>query len=800
MHDKELIVIETESFDFLIKGQERDENAFINEDLEDKASFKVKDYNKGKVKSIRYDDEIITSDERVKPLFFEEINYQIVISGAEEKGNTLEFYHVNEDIQNKVTEISSSKNILTGMINFRSNIGLSELIVKSNGQKILSVTIEVFPTKLEYQEDYKNLLNDVNDIVYNLAYNYLKRTFQQMKVVEKSNISHVEFFTILKTIFKRFINAFKRIEENPHHKLKKIRKVKPAARVKKINKKSIKWINKNPHFFDKENNLPTRLIDIEKRITYDTFENRFLKWIMVETIKKIKNFIIKYKSIKSIDNDNSINNSVLIEAEKMVQQLKFLVKHSFLKNVGELYKLSSITLVLQMAPGYRDIYKYYLVLKKGLSIDGELYRLSMKDTWQLYEYWCFLKINEILTQKYKLIKHDLIDINYSGIFVTLNTSSKSVITYLNEKTGEKFKLHYNKSEGKEITTKQRPDNVLTLYKEGKKNPYKFIFDAKYRVYNNNGEIGPPNDTINAMHRYRDAIVSEDDSIINNISVGAYVLFPYANEEEFKNHKFYKSISKVNIGAFPLLPGSDKLLTDFLHNIVEESPNQTFKRNLLPRNIDNYYLKKPFDRDVLIGSVKGKRQFDYVLRNNFYYMPYYKSVINTPLKFIALYQNKYVTNNNGVEWIGEISSFEIVKRKNIKFKLPHRTPEKLYIRFYIREWKKLDSLIPPNNWGLSESHMYTSRLLMDEAKSVSELCIETKGQWLLWKELMRYSGDGMEAIKKKNDLFYEFNGLKISITNKEIIIKSKKGVIKRITMKDFSNNPRQFFKEIIEIPT
>ena len=798
MHDKELVVIHTETFDFFIKGQGRDDNAFINEELNEKASFKVSSYKSNQIKEIKYDGEIIKLDKKVKPLFFEENNYQIIISENSKNISDLEFYHENENIEKQVTKISSDKNVLTGVVNFRSNIGLSELIVKSNGESVLSVLIEVFPTKIEYREDYKNLLNSVNDIVYNLAYNYLKRTFQQMKIVEKSNVSYSEFFTILNTIFDQFIKAFKRIEENPHHKLRKIKKVKPAARVKKISKKSIKWINKNNQFYDRESDMPTRLIDVEKRITYDTFENRFLKWIILETIKKIKQFIQNYKEIKSIDFDNSVNNQVILAAEKMIQKLNFSVKHSFLKNVGELYKLSSITLVLQMAPGYRDIYKYYLVLKKGLSIDGELYRLSMKDTWQLYEYWCFLKLNEILTRKYKLVKHDIIGINHSGIFVTLDTSSESVITYLNEKTGEEFKLHYNQSEGDYVTTRQRPDNVLTLYKENQNKPYKFIFDAKYRIYNDYGVIGPPNGTINAMHRYRDAIVSEDDSIINNTSVGAYVLFPYHDEEKFKNHKFYRSISKVNIGAFPLLPGSDQLLTDFLYNIVEESANRTFKRNILPSHVNEYYDEKPFVKDVLIGSLKSTKQLEFVLDNNYYYMPYFKKVVNQPLKNIALYQSKYVGNINGIESHGKIIDFDIVKRSEIPFKLPHRSPEKLYIKFNIEKWKKLDTIIIPNYWGIYESHMYTSKVLIDDAKTVSELCINNKEEWLLWKELMRYSNQKATVIKEKGIMNYQYKSLKINITLESITIKNQERVINNLSMKDFTNNPRHIFKQIIEL--
>lgn len=60
------------------------------------------------------------------------------------------------------------------------------------------------------------------------------------------------------------------------------------------------------------------------------------------------------------------------------------------------------------------------MLLKGLSIQNDLFRLSMKDLAQLYEYWCFLKIHHLLSKKYEQLKQDIIKINRSGLFVTLD--------------------------------------------------------------------------------------------------------------------------------------------------------------------------------------------------------------------------------------------------------------------------------------------------------------------------------------------------------------------------------------------
>ena len=60
------------------------------------------------------------------------------------------------------------------------------------------------------------------------------------------------------------------------------------------------------------------------------------------------------------------------------------------------------------------------------------------------------------------------------------------------------------------------------------------------------------DDINTMHRYRDSIVYENKLskfTFEKTMFGAYILFPYADEELYKEHRFYKSIETVNIGGF-----------------------------------------------------------------------------------------------------------------------------------------------------------------------------------------------------------------------------------------------------------
>ena len=97
---------------------------------------------------------------RISPLFFEQQNYEIIIQhdGTRNVG----FWHANRSLRESVEPIYSvdneSSNLLSGVINFCGNIGLSELVVKIDGRDYLTIMLEIYPIKLDYKEDYIALI------------------------------------------------------------------------------------------------------------------------------------------------------------------------------------------------------------------------------------------------------------------------------------------------------------------------------------------------------------------------------------------------------------------------------------------------------------------------------------------------------------------------------------------------------------------------------------------------------------------------------------------------------------------
>lgn len=521
------------------------------------------------------------------PFFYEEENYEIVIESLD-RSDDYEFFHESDIIRKSVDYISpSNKHLLTGIINFHSYIGYSDLIIRKQGENYLRVRIEVFPKKIEYRKDYEMLIEDIQEEVYNLIFDMLKDTFRSAKTVDTDYQTHTEYFSILRRITDELLNAVDIIINSPNQKLNAEIEMIPPYKVKRPDKRLLHYLNSHPdkiritesyeiEFFNKVETT-------KKRVTLDTQENRFIKFILLSIIRRlteIQNIYTKNREEENIAFSQFVNTTI--------SQINARINRSFLRSIKEESFYSSMSLVFSMASGYRDLFKYYLELKMGLDMLNELkdeMNISIKNLSTLYEYWCFIKLNSIVRKKYKLISDGLIKIDASGVSLTLiKNKDSSQVTYEIDK-GTTITLQYNQNQYSS-TTPQKPDNLFVINKHESGINWQYVFDAKYRINSygkeNNTYIGPEQDDINTMHRYRDAIIAENKSkeTVHTV-VGAYVLFPYPdNTEKYKDNLFFKTIQEVNIGAFPFLPGKTELVEEFLNSIIVEKPEDTAKRTPL----------------------------------------------------------------------------------------------------------------------------------------------------------------------------------------------------------------------------
>lgn len=450
------------------------------------------------------------------------------------------------------------------------------------------------------------------------------------------------------------------------------------------------------------------------------------------------------------------------------------------------------------------------MLLRGLSINSGIFNISVKNVSLLYEYWCFIKINSMLKEKYHLIKHDVLRVDKRGMFVTLKKGNSSKISYKNPRNGEEIDLIYNPLSINIPTVSQQPDNILSISKNKSKIRYKYIFDAKYRI---NPAIegskykqqyifpGPEEEEdINNMHRYRDALVYENGirSDYQRTMFGAFVLFPYSDEQEYINHHFYKSIERVNIGGLPFLPNATKLVNNLLDDLINESSESAFERAILPIGIEEKLKEIDFSvRDVMVGTMRSKEQFKIMLENNFYYIPVkYLPDTRFPIRYIALYKSQNIFGNEecGISHYGGVIKYSLIKRNQINEIKTKRDPNALYYRFEINSWKRLENIILPREFGPYVT-VFTNMFLLENCEYLPELYISSEEEYRLYFELKRLSSnieinDDKDVVKG-----FSFNGCNIVIDDDTIRVYTNNDSYVRYSLKEFKRRPRYIFNDI-----
>ena len=342
---------------------------------------------------------------------------------------------------------------------------------------------------------------------------------------------------------------------------------------------------------------PVHLYRVEEQIhTNDTPENRFLKFSLAQITDK-------YEALKKqIESVKGVSEAMKSEMQAVSTTLKRLQSNPFFRTIGRFKGLNQESLVLQKASGYSQVYRTWNMLRRAYSLNDGIYRLQTKDIATLYEIWCFIEVSHIVKEQLHLNNEDIDHHNrmeMNGLFTwELGKGEHSRILFKKDNV-ELAELVYNPkstendndSTGiKELVTKtvpQKPDIVLRLTKndlqEGMKLTY--LFDAKYRIGGKDwrGVDVPPDDAINQMHRYRDAIYYKDYSsdALKKEVIGGYILFPGNGEPlDAQEARFYKSIAEVNIGAFPLRPKDErnrKLLEHFIEELVNTKSQETISR-------------------------------------------------------------------------------------------------------------------------------------------------------------------------------------------------------------------------------
>jgi hypothetical protein len=244
-----------------------------------------------------------------------------------------------------------------------------------------------------------------------------------------------------------------------------------------------------------------------------------------------------------------------------------------LRQAQQLPHPSPPSLTLISAPGYRDAARILTELRLGLAVRGDALELQAKDIHHLYELWAFIEVVRLVAKHTDadldattLVRHES-----GGLRIDLQAGSLSDVSLAGD--SRCFTVSYNRVyQG--LTGDQKPDIVIRV-SENDRPDLIVVLDAKYRVdatpefRARHGAPGPPIDAINALHRYRDAIVTDNPGPVRPVVRGA-ALFPLTVEETpaFQTQSnLYASLSHLGIGALPFLPGNTSLAAEWLGSLL-----------------------------------------------------------------------------------------------------------------------------------------------------------------------------------------------------------------------------------------
>lgn len=643
----------------------------------------------------------IVQGEVASALFFENAEYPIWV----EFGTHVKNARFGSILQDDNENFSFRKGILAGFINYGNEIGKSEILIDYNvGSELrhFRFGFEVLSTKLNYHEHWRQILEDIESEYRMLSLDYMKRTFHGFSPDNNGETPELIWWSIFAEEQKRFIKAVMSIIERPRHRLHGIESY---IRADKLTRIPIAIENE----LAEHRKEPAHLYRVEQQIqSNDTQENRFLKHALGQISSKYENLKERIESIRGA------SDTLKDEMKSIMHSLKHLQRNPFFRTVGRFKGLNQESMILQKATGYSQVYRTWNLLRRAYSLNDGIYRLQSKDIATLYEIWCFIEVShivkELLGVEVDVDHRNRMEMN--GVFTwELGKGEHSRILFKKDNV-ELAELVYNpKHTNKENdtismknlvvpTVAQKPDIVLQLTKQDLHKDMKmtYLFDAKYRIDSRvNGVDTPPDDAINQMHRYRDAIYYKEHSSaeLKKEIIGGYILFPGDGEKtDVEVSKFYKSIEEVNIGAFPLRPKDIEnrdLLVKFIESLIGKASSEILEDSIPQKGL--YYTSdEPKNAIYMILTIDEEvnEDIDAVLDGHATSIIMGKKGMEETKDIQSVRYIAPIKPGSHIEGYYKVTKANLTRVENVEY--PIR------IKFYVTDWVKLDN---PAKFGMAK---------------------------------------------------------------------------------------------------
>lgn len=635
------------------------------------------------------------------PMFFENAHYQFEWVFLQEGIELAFITHPLKGISDAFRFTPKRKHSaasLIGTINTSNDIGqlALPLTLQVEGKlKQFRVILEVLPTKMQLHHDLPAMYQRIDETFPLWRFSLAEKTEQSATKSQHRGNFPLLWLAQFKALREELEVGLNVIANSPHNRLQKKTFDIKADRLKgRLSHRLAEQVKE-----DITNKVYEKRYQQQKQhLSVDTPENRYIKMVVTQCKLQLNKMSQQLEAHNSKE-DNAyyrLSEHFLRELKGWQQPLIKMERHSFLKEVGRFSGQHRESLVLQQKTGYSTVYKIWQELKYYLDVFARYSTVSMKSVAETYEVWCFLEIRKVLIDvlgfkekiqhKSKLKLNDYFELQLDGL------TGAGAFTF-ERADGLKARLAHEpifRRTGKHIRSfgvAQSPDILLEVTFPDSKQCI-WLFDAKYRIKTKNNRYDTddidckdyvPDDAINQMHRYRDALIRIDSQ--NELEsksrpvFGAFALYPGFYDQGKDANPYDSMIREVGIGAFALLPSSEAHQNVWLEEFLIQQLGTVFSSYSTSSIRDELYVNEParipytgmsqvLHQDlVLISKLGENRSQTYIdsFKNGsakWFHIPI--SVFNAKFGRHIAQELRYLAINES-----SVNSFEITKVYRIK---------------------------------------------------------------------------------------------------------------------------------------
>jgi hypothetical protein len=288
-----------------------------------------------------------------------------------------------------------------------------------------------------------------------------------------------------------------------------------------------------------------------------------------------------------------------------------------------------------------------------------------------------------------------------------------------------------------------------------------VFDAKYRLVADPDYVrrlgcpGPPQSAIDALHRYRDAILEKTglhgsrSETFKRTVVEGVALFPYTDvDNQYRNSALWLALEQLGIGAIPFLPRETRYLEEWLRVVLRRGGWSTAANTIPYPSLAQLRAWQEAEKEaVLIGVLRptAREHLEWIQLNRCYYTRFTGSKRGHDkgrqlvTRWIGIYSPASIRTPGAITHLAAVENIEVKKRSQIATTwTPRNDPDELQVVYRLGEVVALER--PIENKGSStpsqrfSGNRWTSRLGIMRATEMRELFLETTMEWRLYEQL------------------------------------------------------------------